>query len=416
MKMTKTIWYLHPYAGSPSIGYAGRSYYLTQEFNHLGFQAYVVSSSYHHLFHRQDLQNEKIKAELLDGVPFIWLKTNSYKKNGFSRLINMFSYAYKILYYEKELIKLTGKPDVLIVSSPHLFHYLSVYKIAKKYKAKIIFEVRDLWPLSLTEIFGISKKHPFIYFMKKIECFAYKNSDFVVSLLPNSLTYMQQKGLDSDKFFYIPNGVELPKKSTVSQPELTAAKYIETINSLKSKGKFIVGYLGGHGIPNALEQLISAMQFLQLEKQFNIHAILVGKGFQKNYLQQQATNLNNVTFLDPIPKEQVFSFLNLIDVAFIGWRALPIYKYGISPNKIFEYMLANKPILHATNTSADMVEKIGCGISILPEQPELLANTLIKFSKMSQQELEHMGNRGSKYIIENHTYHYLAEQYTKLFN
>lgn len=414
--MNKTIWYLHPYAGSPSIGYAGRSYYLTHEFNRLGYKAFIISSSYHHLFNRDCLQTETIKSELLDKVPFVWLKTIYYKKNGIKRLINMFSYACKILQHEKKLIKLIGKPDVLIVSSPHLFHYLSAYRIAKKYNAKIIFEVRDLWPLSLTEIFGISKKHPFIYFMNKIEQFAYKSSDFVVSLLPNSFAYMENKGLEAKRFFCIPNGVELTETSEIHKPGLEDQNYFELINNLKKQGKFIIGYLGGHGIPNALEQLISAMRLLQVKQIYHVHVVLIGKGFQKEFLQKEAAQLGNITFLEPIPKEQVLAFLALIDVAFIGWRSLAIYEYGISPNKIFEYMLAGKPILHATNTSFDMVKISGCGISVPPEQPELLADALIKFSEMSKQELNDMGIKGSNYIFENHTYHHLAGKYSRIFN
>ena len=162
--------------------------------------------------------------------------------------------------------------------------------------------------------------------------------------------------------------------------------------------------------------MISALRLLQQNNILHVHAVLVGKGFQKEDLQQQAKNLSNITFLDSIPKAQVLSFLSLIDVAFIGWKSLPIYKYGVSPNKIFEYMLANKPILHATDTSFDVVEKSGCGVSVPAEQPELLANALIKLSEMSSQELVAMGAKGAPYVYEYHDYHRLAERYTKLFD
>lgn len=413
--MSKSIWYLHPYAGSPSIGYAGRSYYLSREFNRMGFQAHIISTSYHHLFNRNEIQKEKIKYELLDEASFVWLKANPYQGNGIGRLINMLSYSYKVWRYEKKLVKQLGKPDVLIVSSPHPFHYLAARIIAKKYHAKIIFEVRDLWPLSLIEIWGISIKHPLIYLLSKLETWAYQSADFVVSLLPNSFAYMQKKGLDAKRFFHIPNGVEIIKVDNTFGLQAAKKTSFDIIAQKKEQAKFIVGYIGSHGVHNALDQLVAAMRVLQERNILHIHVFFVGKGTQKELLKQQAKNLSNVTFLDPVPKPQVMSFLSLIDVAFIGWKDLHIYKYGISPNKIFEYMLAKKPIVHATNTSFDIVAKSECGISVLPDQAGLLADTLINLSKMSNQELLNMGVKGSMYIAKHHDYHLLAKQFTRLF-
>ena len=192
----KTIWYCHHYAGSPSMGMSYRPYYLTKEFIQAGHNAYVISASYHHLLQKPKLQSKPVVMDMVDEVSFITLKVRKYLGNGLPRLLNMLGYARGFKRHFKKIEKITGKPDVIIVSSSHPFHFPTLKKIAKRYDAKIIFEVRDLWPLSLLELLKISKSHPMIKWLSRIERQAYQGSDAVVSLLKQSLPYMHSKGLD----------------------------------------------------------------------------------------------------------------------------------------------------------------------------------------------------------------------------
>lgn len=408
--MNKTVWYLHHYAGAPSLGMSYRPYYLVKALNALGFSSYVIAASYHHLLYKKRLQTQSIHQEQIDGVPYLWLKTLAYSGNGIGRIANMFSYTVKIVWFANRLVEITDKPDVIIVSSTHLFHYLTARILAKRYKARLIFEVRDLWPLSLIEILGVSPKHPLIMLMSWIEKLAYREADFVVSVLPNALEYMAPRGLSPERFVYIPNGIVITTPSS-----LPIDNRFEALKQLKNGGKFLIAYLGAHGTPNALEQLISAMHLLQQQNRMHIHAILVGNGIEKEALQKQAAGLQNVSFWDPIEKDQVPHFLSYIDGAFIGWKALPIYRYGISPNKIFDYMLAGKPIIHAVNTVADPVQLARCGIIVAPEQPALLAGALQQLASLSQEELKTMGENGKSYVAAHHNYSILAKRYSKLF-
>lgn len=407
--MRKIIWYLHPYAGAPSIGMSYRPYYLAHELQSLDFSTYVISASFHHLLTRNTRQSEAVAIEQIEGVPYLWLKTPKYSNNGVGRIWNMMVYALRLRLQAKKLVMLTQKPDVIIVSSSHPLHYLTARILAKKYGARLIFEVRDIWPLSLTEILKVSKRHPFVKLLAWIEKLAYQEADFVVSVLSNAFSHMCNKGLDAARFVYIPNGIAITETVQCNQyvcPE---------IQILKQQHKFVVVYTGAHGKPNALEQLIEALKILQAHGHHHIHAVLVGKGELKEALQYQANNLNNITFMEPLPKTAMPDFLAQADAAFIGWKALSIYQFGISPNKIFDYMLAGKPIVHAINMADDPVQLAQCGLTVSAENPEALAKGLLDISLLPPNVLTMMGLNGQAYVKANHDYKKLAKCYAELF-
>ena len=160
--MTKSIWYFHHYAGTPSRGMAYRPYYLSREFNRQGHRACVIAADYHHLMQHHGEFDTPLHHAIEDEVPYIWLKACSYQGNHLSRIRNMLQYSFKSWWYHKKISKWAGKPDVIIASSPHLFHIVSAYRIAKKYKAQFVVEVRDIWPLSLTQLSSIKETHPLI--------------------------------------------------------------------------------------------------------------------------------------------------------------------------------------------------------------------------------------------------------------
>ena len=289
-------------------------------------------------------------------------------------------------------------PDVIIVSSLSPLPIINAYLWSIKYKAKLIFEVRDIWPLSLIEIGGFSKLNPLVLFFGWFEKFAYKKADKVISLLPNAKPHMVSRGMEKDKFVHIPNGfnVEEMKKSK----ELD-----QSISNLIPKNKFIVGYTGSLGASNAMEYLIEASNLL--ENNENIHFVILGKGQHLEKLKNNAKN--NVSFLGQIDKSQIQSAISFFDVCYIGWHNHTLYRFGISPNKIFDYMFAGKPIIHSVNTTNDFVEIAEAGISIPPENPKEIANAIIEISKIEDKKLKEWGKNGKKYVEENHTFSHLTE-------
>lgn len=403
----KIIWYCHPTAGSPKEGMSYRPYYLCKYWKKQGHQAYVLSSSFHHLLQKPCIQKEKVKFQTIDETDYIRLKTLSYQDNGIKRILSMFSYALRFLTHRQEILKITGIPDIIIVSSTHPFHYLTLYPYAKKHKIPLIFEVRDLWPSSLIELLKLKKWHPLVVFLSFIEKHAYKHSRYVVSLLADAKPYMVAKGLESNKFIYIPNGTDC---ATNPIKENLPEELKKTISKLKESQQFIIGYAGAIGIPNAMEHFIQAMELIH-KTHPNIQAILVGKGCKKQELINYCQNkqISNVHFFDPIPKTQVHHFLKKMDILYLGWQDTNLYQYGVSPNKIFDYMLASRPILESGGAPTSLVDLAGCGIVCSAANYKIISKNILTASELSKKKLTELGKKGYDYVHQNHDYPALAK-------
>lgn len=410
------IWYLHPYAGSPSMGMSYRPYYLCREFAQNNCKSYIIGASFHHLLTTTIEMSKRCKYEKIDSQDYFFLKTPRYKGN-LKRILNMLSYAWNIWRCRKDIINITGAPTVIIVSSPHMFHYFSARRIAKKYNAKLIFEVRDLWPTSLVELMNLSVRHPFVWLSDVIERFIYKDADYVVSLLPDAFDYMSKRGLTIDRFKYISNGAGT--NELLDESQIISDEYKQLISIKKQEGKFIIAYVGAHGIPNSLDDLLNALVMLKKEGVQSIHFILIGNGCQKKKLMQMAKDneLDIVSFLEPIPKKQVLSFLEMVDAVYLGWKNRPVYRYGVSPNKIFDYMLSSKPILQAFSGARDLVEETQSGVTVEAENSTAIAMGAKRMATMmSSDELDAMGQKGMQTVLSQYTYAYLARKYMKLFS
>ena len=394
--MKNNIWIINQYCGSKVHGMNFRSWYFAKELKKKGHYPHIISASYSHLFHKLPVTKGKFTLENVDGIPFTWVKVSKYKgSQSIGRVLVMIQFMLNLFLLPKKKLQ---DPDVIIVSSLSPLPIINAYLWSIKYKAKLIFEVRDIWPLSLIEIGGFSKLNPLVLFFGWFEKFAYKKADKVISLLPNAKPHMVSRGMEKDKFVHIPNGfnVEEMKKSK----ELD-----KSISNLIPKNKFIVGYTGSLGASNAMEYLIEASNLL--ENNENIHFVIFGKGQHLEKLKNNAKN--NVSFLGQIDKSQIQSAISFFDVCYIGWHNHSLYRFGISPNKIFDYMYAGKPIIHSVNTTNDFVEIADAGISIPPENPKEIANIVIEISKIEDKKLKEWGKNGKKYVEENHTFSHLTE-------
>ena len=407
------IWYCHPTAGSPREGMSYRPYYLAKYWQEAGHNAYVISSSFHHLLHHPKIQKENVSHQKIDSVEYIRFKTPTYQDNGIKRILSMFVYALQFKKNQKKLFQITGKPDVIIVSSTHPFHYLSLYPIAKKHNIPLIFEVRDLWPSSLIELLNLKPWHPLVIFLGLIEKHAYKHSQYVISLLSDAMPYMVSKGLDPKKFVYIPNGTDC---ITTTEAENLPLPLKQKISELKKKELFLIGYAGALGVPNAMKHFIQAMEILQTTHP-HIQAILVGKGAQKKELMDycKSNQMDNIHFFDPIPKTQVHYFLKEMNLLYLGWQDSKLYQYGVSPNKIFDYMLAARPILESGGAPNGLVHLAKCGIQCKAGAPFDIHKSLIKFNQLEQKKLDEIGKNGEDFFLKNHTYRFLAQKFYNIF-
>ena len=403
---------INHYAGAPQYGMEYRPYYLAREWVKMGHKVVITSASFSHLRSKQPKVNGNISEELIDDIQYIWIKTPSYEGNGIRRVQNMLTFVGKLISLSRRLSKKL-KPDVVIASSTYPLDIFPAYLVSRFSKAKLIFEVHDLWPLTPIELGKMSKWHPFIVILQIAEDFAYKHADKVISILPKALEYMVSRGLDPKKFVYIPNGIDIDEWQSFDTQ--LPKEHKEIIERLKKEGKFLVGYTGSFGVANALDYFVESTNYL---KDLPVVLILVGQGPEKEKLQKyvEENNLNNVVFLPPVPKNSIPELLSKMDILYISLRKSPLFRFGISPNKLFDYMMAGKPIINAISAGNDLVAESGCGISIPPEDPVAIAEAIKKLIDMSPLEREEMGRRGREYVIKNHDYKVLAKRFLEAMN
>ncbi|MFY1896631.1 glycosyltransferase family 4 protein [Achromobacter xylosoxidans] len=394
---------INHYAGSPRHGMEFRPYYLAREWTAQGHQVTIVASSVSHIRQRAPEFDGPVHSETLDGIDYLWLRTRPYRGNGAARLLNMFQFTGLLYRYAKTLA--ARRPDVVIASSTYPYDIWPARHIARRTGAKLVYELHDVWPLTPKLLGGFSKWHPMIFSMQCAENYAYAHADKAVSLLPGTEMHMREHGLRGDKFVYIPNGVD-PAASPTPVPD----DIIVRISQFREKFETLCIYAGGHAISNALDPLIEAASRPAAQK---TGLVLVGSGVEKARLQHKTEQLNlaNVLFLDPIPKTAVPSLLALADMAYIGWRDSPLYAHGMSPNKLFDYMMAGLPVIHSTSSPYDIVRDAECGISIPAEDVDGIAHALGRLTGMTAAARRELGERGRRFVQSHHAYPTLAARF-----
>ncbi|MCC8417453.1 MAG: glycosyltransferase family 4 protein [Rickettsia endosymbiont of Bryobia graminum] len=401
------ILYLDHYAGSTQYGRSFRPYYLGTEWIKKNHKVFVVGGSFSHLRNKQPDSS----IEDIDGIKYIWLNTPKYKGNGIKRAYSVLIFMLQLFLNLRKIIKITN-PDVIIASSVHMLDIYPAWLMKRLLKKKtiLVFELHDLWPQTLIEISNISKFNPFVMLLSVTEKFVYKTVDKIISILPNSLSYMSRFGIKSNQFCYVPNGVVLSEWNVINPLPETQQKII---NELKEKNKFLIGYAGAYTIANGLYNLLGTAYLCQQRGIKDIHFVLIGKGLEKEniirFVQDRA--MTNISFLDAITKQHVPSFLQQMDALYGGFVDKPIYQYGISPNKIFDYMMSSRPILYAISRGSDIVEKAKCGITVPSDSPELLYEAILKLKDYPKATLDQMGFKGKNYVIQHHNYQHLASRF-----
>lgn len=393
----KIVWILNHYAVFPTSPGGTRHYYLAKYLYENGWKAYIITASIEHNTGNSLIsKNKKYEVKYYNEIPFLLLRTPKYKTNNLKRIWNIFSYTIKVLL--PQYTKILPKPDVIIGSQVHPFAALAGVLLSRRYHVPFIFEVRDLWPQSLIDMGSITSHSMQAKILRLLERWLYNNAQCIVTTLPRASDYITNLGISENKIKYIPNGVDIEEFPFFPPHE--------------GQGLFKLMYFGAHGSANDLEHLIDAMAVLK-DKKFsrNIKLYLIGDGPLKEKLMQKTNDLhlNNVVFQDPIPKNEIPYIASKADAFVIMVRDLPgLYRYGISMNKIFDYMSAGRPILIAINISENPIEKACCGITVNAENPEKLADAIEQLSSMPQYKLTELGDNGRKYIEKSHNYKLLG--------
>ena len=405
------ILYLNHYAGAPSLGMEYRPYYLAREWARMGHRVHMVAAGFSHVRSRQPLlDGQPLRAPLqqaIDGITYHWFPAPAYRGNGLGRVRNIGAFLGRVWRATDALITQI-RPQVVIASSTYPLDIWVARRIARKAGARLVFEVHDLWPLSPIELAGMSPNHPFIRLCQWAEDTAYRDADVVVSMLPKVHEHMASHGLDLAKLHIVPNGIDPDEwaGTTASLRQDVATAIVRA----RAAGHSVVCYAGSMGLPNALDTLLDAAALL---RDAPITLLLVGDGHERERLtaRVQAEHLNRVQVFAPVPKAQIPALLDAIDIAYIGWQRVPIYRFGIAPNKLMDYMMAGCAVLHSVEAGNDPVADAGCGLTVPPESPQAVAEGLRTLAALSREDRHRMGERGRGYVQAHHTYPVLARRF-----
>ena len=399
-----TIWILCQYAGSLRHGMNYRPFFFGREFAAAGHRVLVVSGSYSHQFTELPVTSGRYTREEVDGLEYVWVKVPRYRgSNDPKRTLSWFSYAAAM----PGLARLgLPKPDAIVVSSPAPYPIWPAAGLARRFGAVLCFDVRDLWPLSLTALGGHGAGHPFIRLTQAAEDFACRRSDLVTSSMPGALEHMAGRGLDAARFEWISNGIDpdLLERGDPLDPDTEAA--------LQGPGLRLC-YAGSFHDNNPAAVFIGAAALLQ-ERGVPCTVWFVGKDTGgKGWLEGLARErgCRNVRFLGPVGRSSMQALLARMDVCLASTRESPLYRYGLSLTKLFDYMLAGKPIVLSSGAAGEPVSSVGCGLVSPPENPAGAADAIMAIAALSPEERTAMGARGREALLREYTHEVLARRW-----
>ncbi len=331
--------------------------------------------------------------------------SEAYNKHFVGRLRGYFSFMFSSLY--AGLFKAKGKFDVVIVTSPPLFVGVSGYLISRLRRMPFVFEVRDLWPESAIDT-GVLTNKMVIKLAYWVEAFIYKRAKLVNVLTPAFYKVLRdKKGISERKLIQISNAADF----SLSEKLLHDFDRDSFRKEHELDGKFVITYVGAHGVANHLEQVLDAGEAL---KDTNVLFLLIGQGMEKDRLKKLAAErrITNVRFLDSVPKAEVFRYILASEMGASVLKRVDTFKTVYS-NKTFDYMSCKKPILMAIDgVSRELLEDAKAGSYVEPENVSEY-NRVIREYLNDPDRIRTEGENGYKYAKDNFDREVLARRYLK---
>ena len=342
-----------------------------------------------------------------DGKVGVWRchVPESYNKNFHGRFKGYLAFMFSTIW--AGLFKIKGKYDLILATSPPLFVGISAYTLSRVKRIPFVFEVRDLWPESAIDS-GVVKNKYVIKLAYCLERFIYRKSSLINVLTPGFDRHLvEKKNINGNKIIQIPNAADFHFSDQLKNNfDRTSFRIEEGKND-----NFVVTYVGAHGLANHLIQLIEAAELL---KDTNVLFQLIGDGMQKKMLfeEVQKRRLNNVRFVDGVPKKEVFKYIIASELGISVLKKADIFK-TIYSNKTFDYMSCKKPVLMVIDgVSRELIESAECGLYAEPENPNDIAGKIREYIS-NPQLLELHGQNGYRFAKKNFDRNVLSIQYMK---
>ncbi len=333
-------------------------------------------------------KNRLYQEEMLDGVRVIRLWTFMARNHGFLwRAVDYLSFMFSVIAFCWRFPKF----DLLLATSPQFFAAVAGWAVSILRWRPWVFEVRDLWPDSIKAV-GISKGR-LIKWLTKLEIFLYHRANRIVVLTNAFKRNLVSRGIPPSKIDVVTNGVDTSKFA----PARAVANARQSLSI--SPAKFLAGYIGTTGMAHGLETLIKAAGLCRGRR--DIHFLIMGEGAEREGLEEQAglLRLENVTFANHVPHDEVASYYAALDLAIVHLKPDPVFRTVI-PSKIFELMAMEIPLLLASEgEAAQIVEQADCGQSLPSGDSTALAEHVVRLADL--ESLPQLGERGRKFVASH---------------
>ncbi len=312
-------------------------------------------------------QNRWYSVETMDGIRVVRVKTYITANSGFTRR-TLDYLSFMVTGFIAGLFQ--KRPDIIVGTSPQFFTVCAAWMLSVFKWRPFVFELRDLWPASIKAV-GAMEESRLIRMLERLEMFLYRRAAVIVSVTHSFKTELVARGIKGDKIEVVINGVDLDRYSPREKDQAMASKF-------GLDGKFVVGYIGTHGMAHALHRVLETADLMREQK--DIVFLLVGSGARREALVAQAAEmkLDNVCFVPRQSKEDMAAVWSLCDISLINLKDDPLFK-SVIPSKIFESMGMGLPIILSLpkGEASGIIENTGAGVAIFPEQPTLLAETVL---------------------------------------
>ncbi len=416
--MKKSIWIWNHYATDMYKNYGGRHYWFAENLIKQGYNATIFcANTYHNRLEYIDTGNKKYCTDIINNIPFVFVRTIRALGNGFDRIKNMSLFYLNLFSVAKDYAKLNGKPNVIIASSVHPLTMVAGIKIAKKFDIPCICEVRDLWPEA---IFAFNKAKENSLLGKILvagEHWIYKKANAIIFTKEGDTDYIKEKKWDKDqggnidlsKCHYINNGVDIEAfHKSINERNIDD-------EDLKSS-KFNVIYVGAIRPVNNVGNILDTAKLLKNYK--DIQFLIYGDGNQKEMLERRVEyeNLTNVKMKGLVNKQFIPYILSKSSVNILNYSQTQYnWTRGNSSNKLFEYMASGKPIVSTVKMGYSIIEKYKCGIELENSTPQKLAEAILEIKKMPLEEYELLGANAKK-GAEDFDFKVLTEKLINVIN
>lgn len=378
------IWFFNHYAVPPTLYPLTRTYNFGKFLIQGGHSVKVFAAS---TVHNSDINlannSDNYMEETIDGIEHVFLTTSNYKTNGLDRVINMIQYTLGLFKVTKKF----DSPDIIVASSVHPLACVAGIKIAKKYKCSCVVEIADLWPLTLIDFGKISQNGLIAKVLYRLEHWIYINANEIVFTMEGGKDYIidtfeNEKQIDLSKIHYINNGIDINKFNSQKND-----CHYEDVD-LDDQNIFKVVYTGSLGEANATHYLVESAKIIQMRGYKNIKFIIFGSGYKRSELEDycKTNDLKNVVFKGRVDKKYIPNILSKSNLNLFTGEHISLYKYGISLNKLFDYMASGKPTISNIVCGYDNLTKYQCGITVAGGSAEYLADGIISFYNMPQEQ------------------------------